>query len=57
MSLSPETRRADLKRPMNRICCIWLVAYIVVYFNFERLVSCTLRNVAFFINFNAFAVL
>ena len=30
-SLSPETCRADLKRPMNEICCILLVAYIVVW--------------------------
>ena len=29
-SLSPETCRADLKRSINGICCILLVAYIVV---------------------------
>ena len=29
-SLSPETRRADLKRSINGICCILLVAYIVI---------------------------
>ena len=28
--LSPETCRADLKRSINGICCILLVAYIVV---------------------------
>jgi hypothetical protein len=28
--LSPETCRADLKRPINGICCILLVAYINV---------------------------
>jgi len=28
-SLSPETCRADLKRSINGICCILLVAYIV----------------------------
>ena len=28
-SLSPETCRADLKRSLNGICCILLVAYIV----------------------------
>ena len=29
-SLSPETCRADLKRSINRICCVLLVAYVVV---------------------------
>jgi hypothetical protein len=29
-SLSPETCRADLKRSINGICCILLVAYSVV---------------------------
>jgi hypothetical protein len=29
-NLSPETCRADLKRSINGICCILLVAYIVV---------------------------
>ena len=29
-SLSPETFRVDLKRSINGICCILLVAYIVV---------------------------
>jgi len=30
MSLLPETCRADLKRSINGICCILLVAYIIV---------------------------
>ena len=29
-SLSPETCRADLKRSINGICCIFLVAYVVI---------------------------
>jgi len=38
-SVSPETCRADLKRPINGICCILLVAYIVRLKHFNHQTS------------------